>query len=186
MSLADRLEALAGKVTAMHPIADWLDDRLAERFWKYVERRGPNDCWPWSGQMMTKNSRGYLRVYIDGKAKNVLCSRISFTLHKGPIPDGLFVCHTCDNPNCVNPDHLWAGTVTDNCRDMWRKGRQSPPPKSRVRTHCRRGHEFTPENTSKTATGRTCQTCKLDAMRRWRASRRKPEIIAALRKDATE
>lgn len=88
-----------------------------QRFWNYVDASG--SCWIWTG---SKTDAGYGTHWTDDK-KLVGAHRYSYELHNGPIKDGLFVCHRCDNPPCVNPGHLFLGTAKDNAEDMVRKGR---------------------------------------------------------------
>ena len=89
-----------------------------ERFWKYVDKKGKNECWEW---LRSKTFGGYGRIQICGKAK--LTSRFSYELHFGKIPKDLFVLHRCDNPSCCNPKHLFLGTAKDNMIDKMNKGR---------------------------------------------------------------
>jgi hypothetical protein len=96
------------------------------RFWTSVNKHGPihpvlgTRCWLWTAG---KFRRGYGRVDFCGKSTG--SHRYSWRIHFGNIPNGLCVLHRCDNPPCVNPDHLFLGTRTDNMTDRDHKGRQS-------------------------------------------------------------
>lgn len=95
---------------------------IAERFWPKVDRsNGPNKCWLWTGAL---HSSGYGLIHRGGRGNgNIRTHRLAWELTNGPIPPGLHVCHRCDNPQCVNPAHLFLGTRSDNMRDMFTKGR---------------------------------------------------------------
>lgn len=88
------------------------------RFWKSVVNS--DDCWNW---IAGKNDKGYGVFWFDGK--NSTAHRFSYEIHLGEIPKGMFVCHSCDTPHCVNPAHLFLGTNRDNVADKCAKGRQA-------------------------------------------------------------
>ena len=89
---------------------------LRERFEEKVDRSG--ECHEWTA---SKRPNGYGQFFYDGTVG--YAHRYSYELHRGGIPAGLFVCHSCDNPGCVNPEHLFLGRPKDNTRDMVSKGR---------------------------------------------------------------
>ena len=135
---------------------------ILERFEaKYVPE--PNTgCWLWIGASDDRPGKGYGFIRFRGR-KNWSAHRVSYTLFRGEIPEGMHVCHSCDTPACVNPDHLWLGTNQDNQLDKSIKGRAA----GQNKTHCPRGHEYTEENTYwRPNTGwRVCRTCNRDRRR---------------------
>ena len=95
---------------------------LSKRFWRKVAKGQPNECWEWLGG---KRTNGYGQIQEGGKGSGTLSAhRTSYSIHFGKIPKGLVVMHKCDNPSCVNPNHLMLGTHKANILDMINKGRR--------------------------------------------------------------
>ena len=98
---------------------------IEERFWEKVIRGDSDTCWLWTG---ATGSAGYGVLGLGGRGTgNEYAHRISYRLHYGPIPNNLFVLHSCDNPPCVNPKHLSLGTHLDNMQQSKARGRKHDP-----------------------------------------------------------
>ncbi len=97
---------------------------VEERFWRNVDKRGPDECWNWTAS----TSGGYGRVVIGtNPIIKTGAHRISYLIHYGILQSDLDVMHDCDNPSCCNPRHLKMGTTADNMTDKANKGRCNPP-----------------------------------------------------------
>lgn len=129
---------------------------LVDRFWPKVERRGPDECWPWTAG---KCLAGYGAIRSDAPGWPMLkAHRVSYEIAKGPIPEGLVIDHICENKACVNPAHLEPVTAAENSTRY-----------SQRRTHCRMGHALTPDNLVKRrGQSKQCRVCHNADYRSWR------------------
>lgn len=102
------------------PIGTRARGSVEERLFRHIEKT--DACWLWQGRLVGK---GYGSIGLGGAgAKQKLVHRLSYEIHKGQIPEGMVVMHKCDNPRCVNPDHLEAGTQSQNIKDAFARGRK--------------------------------------------------------------
>lgn len=111
------------------------------------------DCWTWTGSILN----GYGRLTYKGQTKKA--HRVSWELYYGIFNTKLYVCHKCDNTECVNPNHLFLGSPKDNMKDMVAKNRAKNQHKNK--THCKNGHPLNSENVYASPNGqRVCKPCR--------------------------
>lgn len=136
-------------------------DEWRDRFWKYVDKRGQDECWPWLGSK--SGTKGYGTMWCNGRSRRATQLSIELATCE-PFPAGMMACHHCDNPVCVNPAHLFIGTARDNTRDALAKGRLNITAfrghhNHRGKTHCKKGHPLSGENLAERKGVRICLTC---------------------------
>ena len=156
-----------------HGDVNWVPSRERDpeiRFWEKVNKRGANGCWEWTSALSTS---GYGRFKPGHPRPPKAAHRYAYELAIGPIPSGLELDHLCRNRACVNPGHLEPVTRRENqLRGLGVSGINAR------KTHCKRGHEFTPENTRIRAEGgRACRECiRVHALRQNAKRRGKPVL----------
>jgi len=147
-----------------------IDDKTLLRFMNKVKFFEPGKCWEWTGYI---RKDGYANFWVKNKV--FLAHRFSYLIAKGDIPRDMSVCHSCDNPKCINPDHLWLGTHAENMKDCAKKGRIVNPELNKK--HCKRNHPLFGDNLrlykdkSKGLIFRKCRACDRIRARKYREHR---------------
>jgi hypothetical protein len=154
-----------------------------ERFWAKVDVQGPDECWDWTGASGV-GGYGVIGKRTNGRQWQLRAHRMSAAIHFGMFDRRLDVLHTCDNPRCVNPAHLYLGTDADNARDRGERRRSAQS----KRTHCPQGHTYDDSNTRVYAGKRHCRMCdRLRAARiRNEHQSNHPTRLGHSRKDAND
>lgn len=168
------------EILAMTP--DQLRVEIAKthpRFIKFVSIDEVDSCWNWKGATV-----GFGYGHYWNGTKNVRAHRFVYEFAFGKIEDGLCICHKCDNPKCVNPLHLFAGTQSDNMKDCYAKKRDGLflyVQYQKSKQYCNNGHEYTDDNSFIRPNGyRECRICMKEQRRRRNAKRmsKRAEVLA--------
>ncbi|MEU3432348.1 HNH endonuclease signature motif containing protein [Streptomyces sp. NPDC006863] len=155
-----------------------LPPRFTVQFGDRVAKTHEHGCWLWTGP---RDRKGY------GRWGKKLAHRHSWQEANGPIPEGMWILHHCDNPPCVNPAHLYPGTVVENVRDAVIRGRICSPPR---KTHCPKGHELSGRNRLIVKCGRyeaqRCRECDNERSRKRQAAQRQARGLLKTRLSPAE
>lgn len=153
--------------------ADVMRKSLESRFFSRVCKGAEEECWQWTGQI---DKRGYGRLWAANihpcLTRMSFAHRVSYYISKGTIPDNINILHKCDNPNCVNPNHLFPGTLKQNTQDMLEKNRHF----HKAKVTCPLGHAYDEENTYYYKNNRQCRKCSIERSRRYRNRIKKTAI----------
>ena len=148
-----------------------VDDPLfVARFWARVDVRGPRECWEWTAG---KRDFGYGLVHIPGQRSPVGAHRIAYTLAVGPIPEGAWVLHSCDNPPCVNPAHLRLGDQRANEADKDARGRRPTGVKDHPCRKCGGPREGRARRKDRGTEFAYCIPCKREYLREYHRTRKR-------------
>lgn len=167
---------------------------IEQRFWDKVDQASghrvahmESDCWLWTASISIAGYGRLMTAKVGRQTKLTDAHRVSWVLANGPIPDGLFVLHRCDNKICVRPDHLFLGTNRDNALDCLAKGRN---PQCLPRTQCPKGHALDEPNTYlrpsrniNHAPARVCRACTREATKAFEKKRRSVDVDADKRRN---
>jgi len=151
-----------------------IDEQTAALFWSKIDRQEPDECWPWRGQTQGK---GYGAFHHKGTLRRATHISLETDGRSRPT-EAHFALHSCDNPPCVNPAHLWWGTQLENIQDALSKGRLN----NREPTHCKNGHPFNEANTLRVVfpdgkRRQRCRACALESTRRARRKKKEAGIM---------
>lgn len=139
---------------------------------KVHQPSGWDGCWLWLG--WKNQNMGHVMLWDSRQHCDRPASQIAWEIfHRKAFPKKLVSCHSCDNPPCVNPLHIRAGTLKSNAYECIAKGRMKAPPR---RARCIRGHPLNGHNILHSTNGRQCRTCANEAAKRYRAKKKKEKV----------